>query len=151
MAGALQLPPAVLARFEAQIFRSEDGCWLWTGRKSTQGYGLLGAFGGYLRTHIVAYALWVDDIPEGHVIDHFECDNKACCRPDHLKAVTSWENTARGESVVAQQARKTMCSRGHPFDGVDRRGLRRCSLCANERNRQYRERKREQRAAARRS
>lgn len=78
-----------------------DGCWEYTGYINEKGYGIYAgkptasgkAFGGL--AHRVAYEIFVPGgIPKGLVIDHL-CENKACCRPSHLEAVTNSENARR--------------------------------------------------------
>jgi hypothetical protein len=95
------------------------------------------------------YELMVGPIPDGYDLDHLchtsapdcrqgrRCQHRACCNPAHLEPVTSRENTLRGSSVVALNAAKTHCQRGHEFTpentypaqarpGVIGRGCRTC-------------------------
>lgn len=83
-------------------------------------------------THRLAYALFVGPVPTGLVIDH-RCEQKKCCNPRHLAAVTQRENLLRSDSTVSRQKAQRVCLRGHRFDGVntytDRRGRRHCRAC----------------------
>lgn len=93
-------------------------CWLWTGAPNASGYGTLRLSGGTRRTvtaHRYAYELRVGPIPDGLTLDHL-CRVRACVRPDHLEPVTNKENALRGMSPWAENARKTHCVHGHPFD-----------------------------------
>lgn len=113
----------------------ETGCHNWTGALSTSGYGGV-AIGGHaskkVAAHRLAYELSKGAIPDGLVIDHL-CRNKRCCNPDHLEAVTSRENTLRGESFAAAHAKRTHCPANHPYDEQntrrDNRGRRHCIAC----------------------
>jgi HNH endonuclease len=122
-----------------------DGCWLWTGTTSHGGYGSFRMDGRQQGAHRVAYVLFRGPIPDGLTIDHL-CRVPGCVNPDHLEAVTMRENTLRGVSKVAQQARKTHCLRGHPLSGDNlwvRGGKRFCRTCAalvHQPNRNARER-----------
>lgn len=82
-----------------------DGCWVWTGCVTTDGYGRYGNRGG---THRVSYELMVGPIARSMEIDHL-CYNPPCVNPDHLEQVTREENTRR------RAARKTHCVNGHEF------------------------------------
>lgn len=138
-------------RFWSQVAKS-DGCWLWTGAKSAR-YGRFGTSGRVVQAHRHAYELLVGPIPEGYDLDHL-CRTTLCVRPDHLEPVTHRENVLRGESLQAQNARKTHCPQGHPYDAENTyiqpsTGGRLCLTCNRasgaERQRRYRERKRAQR------
>ncbi len=103
-------------RFWAKVL-FDDGCWEWTGAR-WGGYGSIwtGAGQSVTRAHRASYEMLVGPIPEGMVLDHL-CRNTGCVRPDHLEAVTDAENTRRGESFAAINARKTHCKRGHELAG----------------------------------
>jgi hypothetical protein len=83
----------------------------------------------------MAYELVVGPVPDGMELDHL-CRNRACVRPDHLEPVTHAENSRRAAYLI------TTCSRGHhlPEPGPDG-GRRVCRLCANDRNREYKQRR----------
>lgn len=100
-------------RLERYTDRTET-CWLWTGAKSN-GYGQLGVDGKNRLVHRLSYELYIGPIPEGLIIDHL-CRVRHCLNPDHLEVVTQRENILRGTAPTAQNARKTHCKHGHPFD-----------------------------------
>jgi hypothetical protein len=60
-----------------------DGCWLWTGPLSINGYGSIGVAEKTLYVHRLAHELWLGPIPKGRWVLH-RCGNRACCNPDHL-------------------------------------------------------------------
>lgn len=103
----------VADRFWAKVDRQPNGCWHWMGERGRNGYGVARTAGAYF-AHRLAYELLVGPIPEGLVIDHL-CRVRHCVNPAHLEPVTSGENTLRGETVAAANARKTHCDRGHEF------------------------------------
>lgn len=120
-------------RFDAKyVVDEETNCWVWTASTS-RGYGYI-AVGGRrnARAHRVAYEMFVGPIPEGMQLDHL-CRNPLCVNPAHLEPVTQQENILRGVSIVAQNAAKTHCPQGHPYDGanlyVEKSGGRRCLIC----------------------
>lgn len=104
-------------RFEMlHIPEPNSGCWLWIGGTATHGYGRIMVKGRRIGAHRYSYELHKGPIPEGLQIDHL-CRTRSCVNPDHLEAVTGRTNVLRGNTVVAENARKTHCSRGHLFSG----------------------------------
>lgn len=122
-----------------------DECWLYAGNITDVGYGRLQLPTGRYLVHRLTYEQFVDKIPEGFDIDHL-CRIRSCVNPEHLEAVTRKENILRGEGLAAVNARKTHCSKGHPYTGHNlyyvvqsNDGLRRrkCRICYNEHSRSY--------------
>jgi|GEM_PF-1714746 len=137
--------PPVLERFWAKVDRrGPDECWPWTSTRNDQGYGMFSLPGHqHIYAHRFAYELLVGPIPEGLTLDHL-CRVRHCVNPAHLEPVTNRENSLRGESQAAQQARQTHCLRGHPFDEANtyRRpdnDARQCRACSRLRNAQRRQ------------
>ena len=92
--------------------------------------------------HRFVYERLVGKIPEGLQIDHL-CRVRHCANPAHMEAVTQRENILRGMSPAAENARKTHCPQGHPYEGenlftYNQGRFRRCRACDRERGRQWR-------------
>ena len=93
---------AVMDRFLPNVDRS-GACWLWTGKRDVDGYGVFYFDGGDYRAHRVAYEFAFDQAPGSKCVCH-RCDNPSCVRPDHLFLGTSEENTA-DRNAKGRQAR----------------------------------------------
>lgn len=129
------------------IVDPDTGCWNWIGGRITMyGYGVkrltTGVGGPTAMAHRWVYERFVGPIPGGLQLDHL-CENKRCVNPDHLEPVTAWANTMRSpQSPAAQNAAKTHCKYGHPFDNENtswaKDGERRCRTCARLRARRIR-------------
>jgi hypothetical protein len=136
-----QLPP-LIERFEQRIKRRDDGCWEWTGtRTSDRVYPRFCVEKTrYVLAHRFAYEHYVGPIPKGLTIDHL-CRFTLCVNPEHLEPVTNVENVMRGNGPCAMNARKTHCKRGHPlvsgqiYTSINRNGRlrRQCKACTSRR------------------
>lgn len=143
-----------IAKFQRLAKPQANGCWLWTGEGSRDGYGMFKSGPGAERmlAHKWSYLAHVGPIPEGLQLDHKchtedtacaggrECMHRRCVNPEHLEPVTASENTLRQRHYGRS---KTECPKGHPYTGnnlitgVD--GRRRCRECDRARKRQARE------------
>jgi hypothetical protein len=70
-------------RLLRRIVKQADGCWIWTGARSTNGQGAIQIAHKLYATHRLAYQLWLGPIPQDHRVRH-RCGNLACCNPAHL-------------------------------------------------------------------
>ena len=123
----------------------DDGCWKWTGHHDRDGYARC-YWNGRALAHRAVYEILKGPIPQGLEIDHL-CRNRGCVNPAHMEPVTHAENTLRGFSPQALNARKTECAHGHPLSGENlhirpRDGGRICRACDRRRHREaYQRRK----------
>jgi len=83
----------LLERLLARMAKDDNGCWVWSGARSADGYGAISVHGKVMYVHRVAAALFhVLDGQDGLCVLH-TCDNPSCFNPDHL-----WLGT-RGDNV----------------------------------------------------
>lgn len=133
---------------------ADTGCLVWQGAVTSKGYGnvviKVGGHKRWLPPHRVMYVVLKDPaLAPTMEIDHL-CRNRLCCNPDCLEAVTSKENTRRGESFAAVNGVKTHCKYGHPFTEENTwrspsTGRRKCRTCQKARRaKRYREIERNQ-------
>jgi hypothetical protein len=101
---------AASARFWAKVQKGTgEECWLFTGAKTTAGYGSLQVRrddGGWRRmlAHRLSYEMHCGAIPAHHEILH-GCDVPACVNPAHLSLGTHADN-------MADMSRKGRAARG---------------------------------------
>ncbi len=125
-----KFPTPAAVRFWAKV-EFTDTCWLWTGARTSKGYGEFHHDNRIRPAHRWAYEFCVGPIPEGLTLDHL-CRVHHCVFPVHLEPVTNRVNLLRGEGITAQQVRQTHCKRGHPFNEANTyrwRGHRFCRTC----------------------
>lgn len=133
VAGELPFSIAVDALCRLAAKREVRGeCWIYTGAKRPNGYGIISVQSRPRSTHRLVYELVKGPIPVGLQIDHL-CRNRACMRPDHLEAVDCRTNLLRGDTLAAKNAAKTHCNWGHEFTAentyICRDGSRECRAC----------------------
>jgi hypothetical protein len=94
-------------RFWAKVEKTE-GCWLWKGARSANGYGTVWHKGKCYAAHRLSWVFAHGAEPTTEVIRH-SCDNPSCVRPDHLVPGTQADNVHdmidRGRQVVVKGER----------------------------------------------
>lgn len=73
------------------VIDKSTGCWLWTGRLTDKGYGVISLKGKDHLTHRLSYMLHFGPIPDGLLVCH-ACDIPNCVNPDHLFLGTVTDN-----------------------------------------------------------
>jgi hypothetical protein len=124
-----------------------DGCWVWLGSVNDGGYGRIGIKGSSNTklAHRVSFELFIGPIRPRMTIDHL-CRVHGCVNPAHMEVVTQKVNVLRGVSLNADNARKTHCVRGHPFDASNtyfypNSTSRACRICHYNYLKQWRQRR----------
>lgn len=144
------LAESFIDRIMRTIEQRAGGCWVRTVSLNSQGYSHVSRRPDGKRTyyyaHRIMYVAFVGPIPDGHTIDHI-CEVRACCNPQHLRAVVHGDNVLRGRNnPYAINARKTHCIRGHELPPYERGKTRRCRECARLYQAAYAARKRSEAA-----
>jgi hypothetical protein len=107
-------------------------CWLWKASKNNGGYGTFRAYTSKtVGAHRWAYEEERGPVPTDMELDHL-CRTRCCVNPAHLEPVTKRENGIRGTSLIMEQAKRTHCPQGHPYDAQNTyiyKGLRYCRIC----------------------
>jgi len=124
-------------RFQSYVAVDANGCWIWTGGRTANGYGQFSTTTEtgareHWYAHRWSYTQTFGPIPDGMQLDHL-CRVRACCNPSHLEPVTQTVNILRGESPYAKKARQSHCKWGHELTGnnvrVKKNGCRQCREC----------------------
>jgi len=123
-------------------------CMYLPNKPERTGYVSVGGGSNKRPAHRFMYEAFVGPIPEGMDIDHLchsaavvsgscaggsGCAHRACVNFEHLAPATKAENNLRGLGPAALNARKRLCSRGHPLSGANIgrgfQGRRFCKAC----------------------
>lgn len=124
------------------LIDASGDCWEWTGRTNHVNRGVFYANGKTHQAHRIVWETLVGPVPDGLELDHL-CRHTVCVNPDHLEPVTHRENMLRGFNPSADNAKKTHCKRGHPFDEkntyVRPNGHRTCRRCLGMLQRRWRQ------------
>ena len=142
-----------------------NGCWLWTGKLFSKGYGMFRRTENRVRktyyAHKFSYELFVGPVPEGLELDHTchnsdctlanQCPHRRCVNPEHVEPVTHAENVRRSWHGNSANKKKTHCKYGHPFEGdnlaillrATGKNSRRCNMCHREALERYENNKKE--------
>lgn len=107
-----------IERVLSRCVEDSNGCWVWQGNKTHNGYGQTGYRG---RTRIVHRVML--QVSSGVALGRWEyachrCDVKLCINPDHLWKGTPLENQV--DSVMKRrngEQKVTHCPRGHEYSG----------------------------------
>lgn len=119
-------------RFWSKVQKS-DGCWLWAGNQTRDGYGYASI--GRRRTvaHRWAWELSGRSVPAGKMLCH-TCDVRLCVNPAHMfvgDAKSNAVDASRKGRLPHQQ--RTHCGNGHLFPEAAQPGeRRRCRECQRE-------------------
>lgn len=123
-------------RLMGKVDYKDNGCWIFTGAKTSTGYGNIRFGDKNYVAHRISYLLFVGGVAPGLDLDHL-CRDRACVNPEHLEPVTRRENLLRGETVTATHASKTHCPQGHEYttdNTVVYYGSRYCLACRKIKN-----------------
>jgi hypothetical protein len=113
--------PAI--RFVSRLRENADGCLVWQGGKTAEGYGAFYPGSRQVGAHRYAYALAVGEIPDEMQVHH-ECGNRACCNPAHMRLVSRSAHAHEPGHIAHGRAAATHCKRGHPLSGENLRMAR---------------------------
>lgn len=135
-------PHTLVARILRRTVRNDNGCWIWTGARTSVHYGIIS--GGKRQHPVLTHRVMViardGGIPDGMTVDHLchdaytctakPCPHRRCVNPDHLAVVSNRANNARNWD-------RGTCREGHPLTKRPGSKYRYCKTCGNEYSRKY--------------
>jgi hypothetical protein len=72
-------------------------CWIYTGSRSGDGYGVIGIGKKSFRVHRVMFEEYVRTLVDKEIVCH-TCDTPLCCNPEHLFAGSHSDNAIDREN-----------------------------------------------------
>jgi hypothetical protein len=99
--------------WESLYLLTNDGCHIWTGAKSSEGYGRISRTHNgthYNYAHVFAWVMVNGPIPIGMMLYHgVYCGNRLCVNPEHLVLTDAKGN-------AATRIRNSFCGNGHDMN-----------------------------------
>lgn len=131
--GDVRLYHGVKDLTEALTTLTEDGCLLWRGPLSSEGYAVCRCDGERHYVHRLIVGTGADGMDVHHM-----CGNRSCVNGAHLKVVTRQQHSALH--------RATRCRHGHFYTDdntyITPSGSRQCRICKRKSTRAYLKRRR---------
>lgn len=134
-------------KFYSKVLGSDrNGCHIWGGVRTPQGYGRVHLTKGKVLAHRLVYELFIGPIENKQVLH--KCDVTSCVNPTHLYLGDNTQNIAdkinRGRH---QYANKTECKNGHPLEPYQKWKRRFCRICMADADKRFKQRIREAKLA----
>lgn len=86
------LPKEATSRDRLLLYTDKSsGCWIWQGKKTNEGYGLICVQTKYVTTHRESFRVFKGPIPNGQLVLH-SCDTPLCVNPAHLSLGSRIDN-----------------------------------------------------------
>jgi hypothetical protein len=82
-------------RLMRKVCAQPDGCLLFTGYLTEDGYGRVKAQGEAVYVHRVVYEKTIGPIPPGMEVDHV-CRTRNCVKPEHLALISRSDHGKQG-------------------------------------------------------
>jgi len=125
--------PPMAEVFSKWVDKSGD-CWLWTGARDKDGYGIFSYARKSYRAPVIALELDGRPVPAGKLACH-ECDHPPCVNPAHLYPGTHEQNMA--DAVRRQRTNAGERCYAAKLTSEDVAGIRASDLSAPELASQY--------------
>ena len=93
--------------------RPTDGCWLWNGKVTGTGYGVIRHEGKYCGSHRISLLIATGVDPAPNPVLH-TCDVKLCCNPSHLYVGDLFQN-------ARDRVERGRTTAGHKRPGMHRK------------------------------